>query len=260
MSHPNRTLARAAAVAALAVLPTLGLANQASADERFTIDLEALNKTGITGTTTIEVEGTQVTLTVDAEGLVPGMPHAQHLHGDTSGKDHMCPSSSDDANKDGILTTAEGLPKYGDIFYSLTTKGDMTKASGLAVDRFPVADEDGNLSYERTFKVTQATADHMKNLHYVVHGIDTNGNDEYDNSAGMSELDPKLPQEATAPAACGMIAGVSAGTMPHGGVETGTGPMQDSSSTPMVMGLGVAALAGAGFSAFAARRRTRSES
>jgi hypothetical protein len=37
-----------------------------------------------------------------------------------------------------------------------------------------------------------------------VHGIDTNHNDAYDFSAGKSELDPSLPQEATVPAGCGI--------------------------------------------------------
>jgi hypothetical protein len=39
----------------------------------------------------------------------------------------------------------------------------------------------------------------------VVHGIDYNGNGKYDAVLGQSELDPKLPQEATAPALCGPL-------------------------------------------------------
>jgi hypothetical protein len=38
-----------------------------------------------------------------------------------------------------------------------------------------------------------------------VHGIDTNNNDVYDFSAGESDLDPSLPEEATVPAACGLL-------------------------------------------------------
>jgi hypothetical protein len=256
----NCTLARLATGAAFALVPTVALVGPASAAETFTINLESLNDAGVRGTTTVSVDGRDVTVKVDAEGLVPGAPHAQHLHGDTSSMDFMCPTMRDDENDDGVLTTAEGLPKYGNIFYSLTTKGDQSPDSGLAVDRFPVADEEGNLTYERTFEVTADAAAHIKNLHYVVHGIDTNDNGEYDDSAGPSELDPALPQEATAPAACGMIEGVAAGAMPHGGVETGTGPMNDGAGAPIVMGFGLALLGGAGFSAFTARRRARQES
>lgn len=257
----SRNLGRLAAATALAIAPMAAFASPAAAAERYTIELDALNDTGITGTTTIAVDGTSLTVKVDASGLVPGQPHAQHIHGDTTGTDRTCPTMADDADGDGVLTTAEGLPKYGDIFYSLTTEGDTSKDSGLAVDRMPVADDDGELSYERTFEVTEAAAKQVKNLHYVTHGIDTNDNGEYDNSAGPSELDPALPQEATAPAACGMIMGAGAGTAPHGGVETGTGPLHgpvnSESNSSMALGLGgLALLGGAGASAVAARRRS----
>jgi hypothetical protein len=40
----------------------------------------------------------------------------------------------------------------------------------------------------------------------VQHGVDLNHNGRYDfRSAGKSELDPSLPQEATIPANCGVI-------------------------------------------------------
>ena len=39
----------------------------------------------------------------------------------------------------------------------------------------------------------------------MVHGIDYNHNGRYDGVLGASELDPSLPQEATAPALCGAL-------------------------------------------------------
>ena len=160
---------------------------------------------------------------IEAKGLVPGQPHAQHIHGSTDGHDFHCPDAGADKNGDGIVTTAEGLPAYGDINISLTTKGDTSKKSGLDVKRMPVAKKDGTLSYSRTITVSQDVADHIKDLHVVQHGIDPNSNGKYDFGKGKSELDPKLPQEATAPADCGMVKGAAVGSMPVGGVETGTG-------------------------------------
>jgi hypothetical protein len=95
------------------------------------------------------------------------------------------------------------VPSYGTIQGSLTTDGDTSPASALAVDRFPVADEDGNLSYSRTFEVSDEIVDAIDNLHVVVHGIDVNGDGGYDMGAGPSPLDPALPLEATVPALCG---------------------------------------------------------
>lgn len=176
-------------------------------------DLRQLNDSGARGSAELTLQGRQLTVKINAQGLVPGQPHAQHIHGSTTGHDFTCPDAGADKNGDGIVTTAEGLPAYGDINISLTTKGDTTKASGLAVDRMPIADKNGNLSYSRTITVSQAVADNITYLHVVQHGIDPNGNGVYDFGKGKSELDPKLPQEATAPATCGTIEGHSGASM-----------------------------------------------
>ncbi|MFL1901243.1 hypothetical protein ACJWDR_19325 [Streptomyces tauricus] len=222
----------------------------------YQVDLKQLNDSGAHGTAMLQLDGTRLTVKIEASGLVPGQPHAQHIHGSTTGHDFHCPDASADKNGDGIVTTAEGLPAYGDINISLTTKGDTSKDSGLAVDRMPAADKEGKLSYSRTITVSQQVADHIKDLHVVQHGIDPNNNGKYDFGKGKSELDPKLPQEATAPADCGMLQGASVGSMPSGGVETGSGSTQGIES-PGVMAAGGAAVLSAGV-LFAVRRRTLS--
>lgn len=195
--------------AALFVLPaafTLGVATPAPAHEghatgttkaadgdTYQIDLEQLNDSGASGAALVSLEGDKLTVKIDAQGLVPGRPHAQHIHGSTDGHDFRCPDMSADKDGDGIVTTAEGLPQYGDINISLTTKGDTCKDSGLAVDRMPVADKDGKLTYSRTITVSQDVADHLKDLHVVQHGIDRNDYGKYDFGAGKSELDPDAP-------------------------------------------------------------------
>jgi hypothetical protein len=109
----------------------------------------------------------------------------------------------------GRKVTIEGLPDYGPINISLTTRGDTSPASGLAVERFPVANKGGKLNYERTFTIgknfPRGVARNLERFQVVVHGIDANDNDKYDfGSLGKSDLDPSLPQEATIPAACGV--------------------------------------------------------
>ncbi|WP_405401178.1 hypothetical protein [Streptomyces sp. NBC_01104] len=232
-----------------------GDTTKAADGDTYQIDLAQLNDSGASGTALVSVEGDKLTVKIEAEGLVPGMPHAQHIHGSTDGHDFRCPDKSADKNGDGIITTAEGLPMYGDINISLTTKGDTSKGSGLAVDRMPVADKDGKLSYSRTITVSQAVADHIKDLHVVQHGIDPNGNAKYDFGKGKSELDPKLPQEATAPASCGMVKGAAVGSMPVGGVETGSGSTEGVEAPGLLAAGGAAVLAAGGL--FVLRRRTR---
>jgi hypothetical protein len=151
-------------------------------------------------------EGNYVIAHVHVEGAAPGLPHAQHIHGPGL---HACPTIARDTNGDGLISTLEGAPDYGPVVVSLTTSGDTSPASTLAVSRFPVAGSDGTYSYMRKLRVgtdiSQAIADNLDQFHIVVHGIDTNHNHAYDFSKGPSDLDPTLPEEATVPAACGLI-------------------------------------------------------
>ncbi|WP_416475431.1 hypothetical protein [Streptomyces sp. LKA04] len=252
----NRRIARIAALTALPAAVALSVAAPALAadSQAYQINLEQLNDSGASGTAMVSLEGTELTVKIQAEGLVPGAPHAQHIHGSTKGMDFHCPDASADKNGDDIVSTVEGLPSYGDINISLTTSGDTSKDSGLAVDRMPTADKDGNLSYERTISVSQAVADHFKDLHIVQHGIDVNDDGKYDAGAGKSELDPKLPLEATAPANCGMVHGASIGEMPEGGVETGTAAA-DGGDNGQMIALGGAGLTAAVAGAVVLRRR-----
>jgi hypothetical protein len=196
----------------------------------YSITLGALNDSRAGGSAVITLaENGDLTVNIEATGLVPNQPHAQHIHGSSDRQqDFVCPTGDADADGDGIVSTAEGLPSYGDIFISLTTEGDSSPESGLAADRMPVADADGNVTYTRTFtpeELPDGTAAAVRNLHVVQHGIDVNDNGEYDAEAGPSELDPALPQEATAPTSCGMIEGSSISDIPDGGVDTGAGAL-----------------------------------
>lgn len=208
------------------------------------IDLEHLNDSGASGTAMLSVQGTRLTVKIEAQGLVPNAPHAQHLHGSTEGRDFHCPTPDDDKDGDGIVSTPEGVPSYGNVQIALTTDGDTTPDSALAVDRMPTADAEGKLSYERTLEVSQDVADHIKDLHIVQHGIDVNGDGAYDAGAGPSPLNEELPLEATAPAACGLVQGAAIGTMPEGGVETGGGTENGPASALAADGLVAAGGAG----------------
>lgn len=123
----------------------------------------------------------------------------------------------------------------------------------------PVADNEGKLSYKRTIPVSQDVVDHIKDLHIVQHGIDRNDNEKYDfEGAGKSELDPKLPQEATAPTNCGEVKGAAVGSVPVGGVETGSGTAQAGMSPAAVIGTAGAASAAAVGLLLVVRRRMAS--
>src|SRR5918992_4687317 len=173
--------------------------------KHFKAELNPLNRSGAEGHAILEREGNKKVATeIHTKGLAPKLPHAQHIHGFKQALSE-CPTLAD-SGRDNLITTVEGLPSYGPIQVSLTTTGDTSPKSALAVDRFPVANANGTVEYERTLMVSANVAKNLGKKAIVQHGVDLNDNGKYDfKAAGKSELDPSLPQEATIPATCGVI-------------------------------------------------------
>jgi hypothetical protein len=247
LALPTVALA-AAAFPLLAVSPAL-----AAGDGSYQADLGALNDSGVSGTGMVTLSGDQATVMIEASGLLAGAPHAQHFH---IGAQGSCPTDADDENGDGFLSVTEGAPFYGAIGTSLTTEGDTSPDSGLAVDRFPT---DGTLSYQRTFTVSEDVQEAFAKgtAVLVLHGVDKDGSGTYDGDV-MSDLDPSLPMEATAPAACGALSAAQMGTTPAGGAETGGGSTAGIEQQAAI-GVGAVALAGAAAAGALAHRRRRAD-
>lgn len=173
---------------------------------RVTTVLAPLNGSNAGGTAWAKLRGNKIDVHMSAQGLVPNMPHAAHIHFGATAL-HECPSAAQDANKDGKLSTVEGVPSYGPVAISLTKTGDTTPASVLAVDRYDSA-ANGAIGYHRL--AIPASPALVKEIRkgkgvLVVHGVDYNGNGVYDGAAGASELNAALPREATDPALCGVL-------------------------------------------------------
>ena len=192
-------------VAALSVgLASVAFAQGSIGPRYFEAELNPLNRSGADGQAILKKEGRKLQTKIYSTDMAPKLPHAQHIHGFKQAVSE-CPSLAA-SGRDNLITTVEGLPSYGPIQVSFTTRGDTSPASGLAVSRFPVANSVGFLKYERTFKVPRNVARNLGKKAIVQHGVDLNHNGRYDfRSAGRSELDPSLPQEATMPANCGVI-------------------------------------------------------
>jgi len=222
----------------IAVLLTSAVGAQ-SDTTLFQTNLQAANGSGTTGTATVEVHGNQLTVTMHATGASPSLAHTQHIH---IGGRGVCPDPSADTNKDGIISTKEGEPFIGQAKISLTTEGDTSMSSMLAVDRFPTADASGTIGYKRTFALpSDVNAAALENGVVELHGIAKLGGDaaKYDGSA-KSDLDPALSAEMTTPAACGALSAA-----PVGGVGAGSGSTAGFESVGLAVGGLVALIAGA---------------
>jgi hypothetical protein len=202
-------VAASAAVAGTFAISSATAANTSSATVagvQTAGQLDPLNNSGVTGNAKVHVRGNRLHVDVEARGLAKKLPHAQHIHFGAQARNE-CPTVADDTNGDVRLTTVEGVPGYGPVRVSLTTRGDTSDKSVLAVTRFPTADR-GKVDYERSTRTSKAVARGIRNgkAIVVIHGVDYNDNGAYDfDSAGASELNPDLPAEATDPAACGVL-------------------------------------------------------
>lgn len=179
-----------------AVAPSLldeaGKHNQGSPVERmFTVDINPLNESGVSGTATLILEGNELTVRIQASGLEAGELHPQHIHGFVEdNRKATCPTmEAADTDDDGIISLAEGLPFYGPILQPLY----------VPIDTYPTA-EDGTIDFERTFTLGEVEFDEegqvisfrdlmpLQNRVIVLHGMTVDG-----------EYNPFLP------VACGQI-------------------------------------------------------
>ncbi len=245
------------ALGALAMTAAPALADHASGS--YSSTLGQLNGTTGSGSVTVDVTGTAAAVNLQVSGLAETFmdgpyPHVQHIHGKAAGE---CPTDgSSDANGDGIVSTTEGAPNYGEIVTTLGTSGATGPEEGLNLE---LAGMGGNYSIQRTIELSQDAQDAIAagTAVVVVHGLDpaTAGvSEEVFNSP--SDLDPNLPLGATSPALCGPLVASQMGAMPVGGADTGAALEQNGSSVAMLALGGGLALAAAAGGVYVVRRRT----
>jgi hypothetical protein len=176
------------------------------------------NRVTGTGSATLHMRGDTVQVTLNANGLLNGEPHAMHIH---AGGQGICPPAAAARRHNGHLSisTTDGLKFYGPPESALTLSGDTSPRSIIDFSRYPHV---GDIRYSRTVTVPSGVAQAIRSgdAVIVIHGIDYNGNGLYDNVLDRSELSNALPGEATAPALCGPV--FPSQTATTGGVYTAT--------------------------------------
>ena len=248
---PLRNLQRLAVVAAPMVGIAALLAVPATAGLTSVAELSPIEGNGVVGggSATVSVSGSMINVSMKASGLLADHPHAAHIHFGEQAR-HECPTLADDSNMDGHLNTTEGVPAYGPVALSLTTSGDTSPSSALAIDRYSTA-PGGVLEYQRSsIKTSRAVAKAIEagQAVVVIHGVDHNNDGTYSGDT-PSDLAPSLPTEATDPALCGVLSNA-----PHGGMETGSGGAAGGQNTALIALGGGALLAAAGSGVLTARR------
>lgn len=198
---------------------SLALASPVAADNAdheaeapdFVAHLHPMN-TGITGmqtkgTARFAIENGQLTITVDAKNLPPGIMHLQHFHGFTNPGEAHCPTVAADTNDDGVVDLIETHPVSGTTMVPFTTEpASMT----VVTDTYPTASAEGTYHYRETVPLDalrQAFAkafggqelDFDRRVVYI-HGVLP----ESDLPESVASLG-KIPAHVTLPIACGEI-------------------------------------------------------
>lgn len=159
-------------------LKTANLDVEAAKTKMYTADLAMLNESGVSGTAELTLTRNELTVTIQATGLEPNKLHPQHVHGFMENKrNSTCPSPSADTNGDGIIDLGEGAPFYGPIIQPIY----------VPIDTYPVADDNGDINFERTFTLgetefeaegevaTYSELRPLQNRTIVLHGMTVDG-------------------------------------------------------------------------------------
>ena len=186
------------------------------------------------GDIAMRLDGTTLTVTVAAHGLVDGK-HAMHIHAGARG---VCPPASAAKRHNGHLaiSTVDGVPFYGPPVTALTTKGDTSPKSILAFNRFLSGSA---VRYTRKIELTDVVAANIRKRDAVVivHGIDYDHDGAYGNVLDRSDLDRSLPGEITAPALCGQIVPAPPSSTSSDQTKTGQVPPRSGKGTFYVASL-----------------------
>jgi len=148
----------------------------------FTADLTGLNGSGVTGRAVLLLDGQELTVQIEADGVEPGVTHAQHIHGafDANGVpvDSTTPVPEQDTDGDGFVEVGEGATSYGPVLVSLTDpigsgpEGFPTAPQG-EIDFRTVIDLDDPASVAEGFTTADLLPLSLREI--VVHGASVDG-------------------------------------------------------------------------------------
>lgn len=175
----------------------------ANGAQSWTGTLTAANDSGVAGTVTATLNGTQLEVRVQATGLEPNQTHAAHIHGSTergAPTDSTLATALQDTDGDGFVELSEARATQGPPLV------DLTVADG----QFPIAADDGTLNFTATIDLGELPQQELNQLFPLdlrtveLHGLVVDAGDgagtrgEVDGTAGYKATLPVAGAELTA--------------------------------------------------------------
>lgn len=151
------------------------------AESFYYANLQSLNGSGVEGEVLLafDEDTRQLTVVVTADGLEANQVHIQHIHGFQTDQDARIPGPGADADGDGYIEVAEGVPDYGGILLDVK----LDHADGAGTDNghshsegfsgFPTAPT-GSIRFVETYTLPKQALDADDDFdmyHFVIHGM-----------------------------------------------------------------------------------------
>lgn len=205
----NYAIGLCASACAALLLTHLGAT--AAGAETYTAKLNGLNA-GVVGSQAageaiFTIDGDQLTIAVNADGLPPNMMHLQHFHGFKDGSDARCPDSAADKNGDGLIDLIETEAYAGT---TMVPFHDEPATMEIPSDSYPKADADGSYRYEKAVSLKALQAAFAEKFGtggldldrrvVFIHGIPADSKLP-ESAASLGTIPPQV----TLPIACGEI-------------------------------------------------------
>ncbi|MDD3722374.1 MAG: hypothetical protein PHW92_07795 [Lutibacter sp.] len=166
-----------------------------------------LTKNDVSGQAIFIIANGQLSISMVVKGLAPNMMHLQHIHGFISGEKGTCAPPEADTNNDGVIDLLETHTYSGK---TLVPFNGAPIALAIKSDSYPVADENGLITYNMTISLDELEAAIQK-----AYGIDQlsledrvifiHGIPEEDPLPSSVQSLPGVPAFITVPVACGTI-------------------------------------------------------
>jgi len=123
----------------------------AAAAQSYSAVLSPLNGSNVRGTANLTLNGSFLSVMLNATGLEQNQLHIQHIHGLLNSGvpvNSTIPTLAQDTDNDGFIELAEGLATYGPVLLQLTAP------PGDTVNGFPTA-PNGQINYSQIFDLSQ---------------------------------------------------------------------------------------------------------
>lgn len=179
------------------------------AGERYVANLQPLNAEyggGASGEARLHMEGSDLVIEVDAQGLSPGI-HLMHYHGFVAGDDATCAGAAQDANQDGVIDLVETESVSGT---TLVPFHDHPASLEIPSQNYPEASDQGAMEYQQRVPLEDleralSQTHGIENLSLDTRVVYIHGVPAETALPETAQSLPGVPAQVTLPIACGVL-------------------------------------------------------